>query len=163
MNLIKLNLARCNGCGACVAVCPEGALYLVDDKAMVEASLCCGCEACVAACPMGAIAITTQENRLEAALAGVAVAEARPMSPSPRTKAAVVPLRARVLPLVGAALTWAGREIVPRLADHLLANLDRWAMGQEAASSPRRAPSPRAQSREGGGVGRRRRRRHRGQ
>ena len=32
--MITIDLARCNGCGACVEVCPEGALYLVDDKAM---------------------------------------------------------------------------------------------------------------------------------
>jgi NAD-dependent dihydropyrimidine dehydrogenase PreA subunit len=161
--LIKVDLARCNGCGACVAVCPEGALYLVDDKVMVDASLCRECEACVVACPVEAIAITAEEARPALAPAGVAVAETMPMSPSPRPKAAVVPMRARVLPLVGAVLTWAGREIVPKLADHLLHSLDRWAMRQEVASSPRRASNPRAQRQEGGGGGHRRWRRHRGQ
>ena len=161
--MITVDLARCNGCGACVAVCPEGALYLIDDKAMVEASLCRECEACVAACPMEAIAITTPEARPALAPAGMAVVEAGPMSPSPRPEVAVVPRRAKVLPLVGTALAWAGREIVPRLADHLLYSLDRWAMGQRTTGSSRRTLGPRGQGRTGGGKGRRRRRRHRGQ
>jgi NAD-dependent dihydropyrimidine dehydrogenase PreA subunit len=155
--LITIDLARCDGCGACVEVCPEGALYLIDDKAVVEAELCRECEACVVACPEEAIAITTPE----VAPAGVAVVQAGPVSLRP--EAPVVPLRAKVLPLVGAALTWAGREIVPRLADYLLYNLDRWAMDRQAASSPRAAPSGHDSNRQADGRGRRRRRRHRGQ
>jgi NAD-dependent dihydropyrimidine dehydrogenase PreA subunit len=157
--LITIDLARCNGCGACLEVCPEGALYLIDDKAMVEAGLCRECEACVAACPEEAIAITSQE----VAPAGMTVVETRPVGPSPRPEVPVVPLRAKVLPLVGATLTWAGREIVPRLADYLLYNLDRWAMDRQAASSSKGATSRRASNRQADGRGRRRRRRHRGQ
>jgi NAD-dependent dihydropyrimidine dehydrogenase PreA subunit len=156
--VITIDLARCNGCGACVEVCPEGALYLVDDKAMVEAGLCRECESCVAACPMEAIAITAPE----AAPAGVAVVQARPLEPASGTVATVVPLRARVLPVVGAALTWAGREIVPRLADHLLYSLDQWVIGQRSTTGPGRTPNLRAQNRRKG-RGRRRRRRHRGE
>jgi NAD-dependent dihydropyrimidine dehydrogenase PreA subunit len=155
--VITIDLARCNGCGACVQVCPEGALYLVDDKAMVEAGLCRECESCMAACPMEAIAITAPE----AAPAGVAVVQARPLEPASGTEADVVPLRAKVLPVLGAALTWAGREIVPRLADHLLYSLDRWAMDRRAASSPARPTGSRAQNHGGrqGGQQRRRMRR----
>ena len=159
--MITIDLVRCNGCGGCVAVCPEGALYLVEDRAMVDARLCRECEACVAACPMEAIAITTPEAAPASAPSGVVVVEAGPVSPRP--EAAVVPLRATVMPLVGAALTWAGREIVPRLADHLLYSLDQWTMDRRAAGSPGRAPSPRAQNFRGRGGGRRRRRRQRGQ
>jgi hypothetical protein len=85
------------------------------------------------------------------------------VEPSPRPEVPVVPLRAKVLPLVGATLTWAGREIVPRLADYLLYNLDRWAMDRQAASSSKGATSRRASNRQADGRGRRRRRRHRGQ
>lgn len=129
---------------------------------MVDARLCRECEACVAACPMEAIAITTPEAAPASAPSGVVVVEAGPVSPRP--EAAVVPLRATVMPLVGAALTWAGREIVPRLADHLLYSLDKWALDRRTTSSPGRATSPREQSRGSGGGGgrRRRRRRHRG-
>lgn len=157
--MIRIDLARCDGCGACVEVCPAGALYLIDDKAMLEAGLCRACEACVAACPMEAIAFITEE----AAPAGVAVVQARPVSRGSRLEAAVVPLRAKVLPLVGTALTWAGREIVPRLVDGLLYNLDRWAMGQRGASGPGWTPSSRTQNGRGQSRGHRRRQRRRGQ
>lgn len=45
----------CVGCGACVAVCPVGAISL-EDKACIDADSCIGCGACVNACPVGAIA-----------------------------------------------------------------------------------------------------------
>jgi len=160
--LIRIDLARCNGCGACVEVCPQGALYLVDDRAMVDAGLCRECEACVAACPTEAIVITTKEAAPAGAPVGLVAVEPRPVSARPET--ATVPLRAKVLPVIGAALAWAGREIVPRLADHLLYSLDKWALDRRAASSPGRAASPREQGRGGGGGGgRQRRRRRRGQ
>ena len=44
----------CVGCGACVAVCPVGAISL-EDKACIDADSCIGCGACVNACPVGAI------------------------------------------------------------------------------------------------------------
>ena len=44
----------CVGCGACVAICPVGAISL-EDKACIDADSCIGCGACVNACPVGAI------------------------------------------------------------------------------------------------------------
>lgn len=71
---------------------------------------------------------------------------------------APVPLRVRVLPVVGAALSWTGRELVPRLACYLLDELDRRASGPQASRIARGdsyAPAS-------GGGGRQQRRRHRG-
>jgi ferredoxin len=156
--LININLERCNGCGACVEVCPEGALYLVDSKAMVDTSLCRECEACVAACPMGAIAITSPTVSPDAE--GMRMPVPRPKSEVIRVKTEPAPglQRARVLPAVGAALSWAGREIVPRLAYYLLDGLDRWAAGQRTAGVTRKGDSSTAR----GGGGQKRRHRHRG-
>ncbi|MGD8369256.1 MAG: FAD-dependent oxidoreductase, partial [Desulfobacterales bacterium] len=43
----------CTGCGACLAVCPYGAITLHDERrtAEINPALCKGCGACAAACP----------------------------------------------------------------------------------------------------------------
>jgi len=42
---------RCTGCGLCVEECDQGALSLVDDKAVVDESKCILCGYCAAVCP----------------------------------------------------------------------------------------------------------------
>jgi len=122
----------CDGCGACVEACPTGALFLVDGKAAIEASLCRECEACIPACPTQAIAIFEQEP--ESAVQPIYTLARRPEPAVIQAESAPLPVpwRARVLPAVGAALAWAGREIVPRLADYVLYGVDRWMAGQRA-------------------------------
>lgn len=41
----------CRHCGACVPVCPAGALAQVDGKVTWDKQKCVGCDACLAACP----------------------------------------------------------------------------------------------------------------
>ncbi len=45
----------CEGCGACVDMCPSGAIELKDGKAVVDTELCADCAACVDTCPTQAI------------------------------------------------------------------------------------------------------------
>jgi len=49
----------CVGCGACLEVCPHGALELSSGKAEIrDRGLCMECGACARNCPAGAISVT---------------------------------------------------------------------------------------------------------
>ena len=65
------DLKRCVGCGACLPVCPNGALSLAEGKARVDRTRCRGCGGCVRACPTGANALSGRAMTPEAVLAEV--------------------------------------------------------------------------------------------
>lgn len=158
---IIIHAERCNGCGACVEVCPTGALYLVEGKAVVDSTLCRECEACIATCPTEAIVRTKEAPASGAEMRRVPALRSEPEIIRVRTQSALVPLRVKVLPVVGTALAWAGREIVPRLAEHLLYKLDRRVAEAQMPSAPRSTAENNSPVGSKGG-GRRRRRRRRG-
>ena len=61
-NIISIDKALCNGCGACVDGCHEGALQMIDGKAQIVSELYCdGLGACIGECPVGAITIEERE------------------------------------------------------------------------------------------------------
>lgn len=47
----------CIGCGACVGVCPTGAITMVGGVAQINYDVCIGCKMCENLCPVGAIKI----------------------------------------------------------------------------------------------------------
>ena len=155
--MITINMERCTGCGACLEVCPEGALYLVDDRVVLDSHLCRECEICIAVCPREAI--LRAEPIASSATEPAQTPALRPepeivrINTHPR-----VPLQAKMLPAVGAALVWAGREIVPRLAEYLVYDLDR------RVAERRRTPVSRTKSADDASISGRgggRRHRHR--
>jgi aryl-alcohol dehydrogenase-like predicted oxidoreductase len=48
---LRIMTQFCKGCGACVAVCTEGGLQLVEGKAKINGDACVLCGYCAAACP----------------------------------------------------------------------------------------------------------------
>lgn len=60
--IVNINENLCNGCGACIPKCAEGALQIVDGKAkIIKEVYCDGLGACLGQCPQGAITITERE------------------------------------------------------------------------------------------------------
>lgn len=63
--IVKIDPVKCNGCGVCVPSCAEGAITIVNGKAVLAAEkLCDGLGACLGECPLGAI--TVEEREAEA-------------------------------------------------------------------------------------------------
>jgi NAD-dependent dihydropyrimidine dehydrogenase PreA subunit len=61
-SIVKIDEAKCTGCGVCVPSCAEGAIEIVDGKArLVKDNLCDGLGACLGDCPEGAITIEERD------------------------------------------------------------------------------------------------------
>ena len=83
--IIEINEELCDGCGACVSACSEGAIAIVDGKAkLVREDLCDGIGVCIGNCPKGAIEIKEVEHKLpESAPCGCPGAAVREVEASP--------------------------------------------------------------------------------
>lgn len=56
---LKLEPAKCVGCGLCVTVCPQRVLQMNEKKAEIVAKTrCIECGACMSNCPVGAVQVT---------------------------------------------------------------------------------------------------------
>ena len=62
--IISIDEEKCDGCGNCVPNCHEGALQIIDDKAVLVSDLMCdGLGACIGHCPQDALTIEKREAK----------------------------------------------------------------------------------------------------
>lgn len=116
--MIQVSRELCTGCGACLAACPKGALFLVDGCAEVDELLCDSCGVCISACREGALSLAATGDEPRSVQAMTA---AQAMPPAEAQTRAITPLWSKsIVPALGAAIVFAGREILPRVVDILL-------------------------------------------
>jgi ferredoxin len=160
--MVYVNAEVCNGCGECVSVCPNGAMILEDNHAFIDQELCQECEVCVDSCPQGAI-LTGEPTPIEGEVIKVPSATPAEIVAMPE-QPYHISLQNAILPTIGSALMWTGRELLPRVADLALEYLDRRVQSSQSAPTQKFVRQRNCQvSRplRGGGRGRRRQRRRR--
>ena len=53
--MIHIDSVRCTGCGYCSDVCPQKAITIDNNVAVIHQELCTQCSTCAEVCPVGAI------------------------------------------------------------------------------------------------------------
>jgi NAD-dependent dihydropyrimidine dehydrogenase PreA subunit len=124
--MYRVDEATCTGCGDCAEACPAGAISLIDGRAQIDDAACADCGSCADACPQGAILIADAASlayaaigpgtSIPAAVPGVASVDAGSLAHRPEVEVLPAePRRSRLWPMVGGALAWAARELLPEV------------------------------------------------
>jgi NAD-dependent dihydropyrimidine dehydrogenase PreA subunit len=123
--VIQIDQELCTGCGSCMQACTHGAILLRDERAMIDQALCMQCEACMEACPNQAIrAIALPLNRSS----NIAVPTAEIQIVPVKNQPVMIEERgskSSLAPLAATALMFLGREVLPKLVDTLIKELER--------------------------------------
>ncbi len=153
---VWIDTEACTGCGACVDVCPEGALAMVNQVAQVDEEACTGCGACLDICPHGAIHPVVEGEIVLAQERALKVENTKDLAPA----------MDRYRPLIEStapALAVAGAGLLAKAARALTSAVGRWLTSPPGESQPTQAATSTERGIErAGNGGRRTRRRRRG-
>jgi len=58
----KVKRKKCEGCGDCIPHCPQQAISLIKEKAVIDPKKCIGCGECIIICPNSAIQIQWNQD-----------------------------------------------------------------------------------------------------
>lgn len=116
--MLYVDANKCAGCGICVEVCPAEAIRLVSGVATINQEKCTECQACVTVCPEGAIQVVSEPTRLPVVPPQPAVIQIKPHP-------AQSPVRPKMVPALGAIVSFVEHEIAPRVGPYLLDVLTR--------------------------------------
>jgi NAD-dependent dihydropyrimidine dehydrogenase PreA subunit len=148
--MVYVDTKRCDGCGICVEACPQGAIRLADEVAVIDSELCRETGACLEACPQSALLLVTEPEEKET--------HPIPVRAAPLVKQASAPIGkppASVGAWLGTALVYLVSDIAPQVFRH-------W-MERRRQPSSLRPMDPRPIGRgQCGGKGKLRRRRRKG-
>lgn len=122
--MYRVDEVACVGCDDCVEACPAGAIALVDGLAHIDGTTCTECGSCAATCPQGAIVMTLCDIPASTAVGPTrslsplapSTPAVRTLSPAYRSEVELLPAEPRISrlwPMVGSALVWAARELLP--------------------------------------------------
>lgn len=162
--MLYIDRLVCTGCGACLNVCPTGAISLDQDEgvSMLDLALCNECLLCLDACPNGAIKRSSSSELtplVEGEIVEGEVSSVVPAASLPHTLGRSSQLATRA----GTVLSFAGSWLLARAANVLLDAFERRLAGGANPALPGIFPRPRDKSFRpmGGGrngLGRRQRR-----
>jgi Pyruvate/2-oxoacid:ferredoxin oxidoreductase delta subunit len=116
--MMKVDLGKCTGCGMCLDTCPVEAISMVGGKATIDADTCLSCSACALICPEQAI------SEISLAIPATMTSDIQPVRIHTARPVLSSPPESRLAWAVP-ALSYVGREILPRLIDSLVAAFDR--------------------------------------
>ena len=98
--IITINEDLCNGCGACATACHEGAIEMIDGKAVLtREDYCDGLGDCLPACPTGAISFEVRNTPAYVAPKAAIEKEADQRPAPVRSRLAQWPCQIRLVPV----------------------------------------------------------------
>ena len=114
--MIEVNRDLCTGCASCLSICSVDAISITDGCAAIDPFTCNHCGACIEICPTGAL--SAEKGQEPATPISVPLRSVQPTELQLKLPKQTPSWRASLL-------AFAGREIFPKLVDHVFAAIDR--------------------------------------